>query len=724
MPPGRKRAAQADTIEAESFSVVDDYNRQPVRQDPLIQPEAPAYGPEMDPEMSTAPLDEADEANAGELPLPRKSIRDLLNPPPHLAETRWRLFEVREQIELKVEEFERYWPYIDNVWVRQHRAGTDRSGRVTTDYYACRLQRPTYMPRKSEVAKLDGKPLRKKQTREGGTCQMRIKTVRTEGACPKYTITKVGDHEHTHDLDHMDRIKRNTIVMEIARAEVMKGFMPASVFTIMSEDEDKLAAAGARYLNRNDVRNASQAWRKTHGDQLAVHPGYKYDHGNGIVQDPDTAKPPGPPLTTTNGAHPTPVLDPALTSPPPTIDSLRLPPDTLYFPFTARAFLTPYLPSSPTTTLIPPADTLTPPPLPHITLTYATSLDSFLALGPNTPTPLSSPASKAMTHYLRSRHAAILIGVGTALADNPTLNCRLHGAGGYGGVGWDAQPRPIIIDPAARWVLTPQSRILQAVAQGRAKAPWIIIAPGTAMDPARLELLRFYGGKYLGLPADITHSGHNGSHNGSVNISLGSNMMTHTSAGPGPPAAAYGTYPYVPPPPQTHIAPPPPRLSWEAIFRALAAEGISSVMVEGGATVVNELLLPRYRHLLSSVAITVAPTYLGAGVGTGADRVRVCPSRAGAGNGGGGPVCRFREVRWEACGEDVVMCGRLGRGGGGGAGEVGVDSSVGVGREEGERVVGGQGLGEGREESETVVDDKERRDAAAVALENAARFTL
>lgn len=81
-----------------------------------------------------------------QIPIPTRTLKDLINPPRDLALMRQRLFEVKDKIELQVDEFERYWPYIDNVWVRQHKAGTDKSGRVITDYYACRLQRPTYTP--------------------------------------------------------------------------------------------------------------------------------------------------------------------------------------------------------------------------------------------------------------------------------------------------------------------------------------------------------------------------------------------------------------------------------------------------------------------------------------------------------------------------------------------------------------------------------------------------
>ena len=517
-----------------------------------------------------------------ELLSPSRDINDVLNPPKNMMTVRKRLFEVLDTIELKIEEFETYWPYIDNVWVRQHRAGTDRSGRQKTDYYACRLQRPTYTPRNATDRGTSGeKPLRRKQIREGGTCQMRIKTVRVEGGYSGYIITRIGEQIlHTHDLEHMDKIKRNSAIMDIARAEVMKGFMPASVFTIMSEDHEKLVEAGGRYLNRNDVHNASQTWRQVHRDQLIVHRGYKYDHGNGIVRDENAQS-----LTVNNNDES--MIDPILAQ------HQALPSNTLRFPDIYHPIIEPYLP---------PADlAVDKGKFPFVTLTYASSMDSFLAISPGVQTLLSGPQSKAMTHYLRSKHDAILIGVGTALADDPGLNCRLEGVGGYGGLGWEGQPRPVIIDPKARWFLTPQTRVLQTVSEGKGRGPWIIVAPGFAMDPSRLELVKYYGGKYLGLPGK----------------ELGY------------------------------------ELGWEAILKALAAEGIRSVMIEGGGTVINELLQPEHSRFVSSVVITVAPTYLGTG------GVVVCPSRNLDAAGRPRPVVRFEDVNWQSMGEDVVMCGRI-----------------------------------------------------------------
>lgn len=62
--------------------------------------------------------------------------------------------------------------------------------------------------------------------------------------------------------------------------------------------------------------------------------------------------------------------------------------------------------------------------MPFVTLTYAQSIDGSIAAVRGVPTLLSGPASMKMTHTLRTLHDAILVGIGTVLADNPSLNAR------------------------------------------------------------------------------------------------------------------------------------------------------------------------------------------------------------------------------------------------------------------------------------------------------------
>ncbi|MFT5196220.1 MAG: riboflavin-specific deaminase-like protein [Cellvibrionaceae bacterium] len=81
---------------------------------------------------------------------------------------------------------------------------------------------------------------------------------------------------------------------------------------------------------------------------------------------------------------------------------------------------------------------------PYVTLSWAQSLDGSLTLKQGASSPISCPDSLIMTHQLRSRHEGILVGIGTVLADNPSLTARL-------GVSKDCQqPRPIVLDSRLR----------------------------------------------------------------------------------------------------------------------------------------------------------------------------------------------------------------------------------------------------------------------------------
>jgi 3,4-dihydroxy 2-butanone 4-phosphate synthase/GTP cyclohydrolase II len=62
---------------------------------------------------------------------------------------------------------------------------------------------------------------------------------------------------------------------------------------------------------------------------------------------------------------------------------------------------------------------------PSVTLSYAQSLDGSIALRRGERLALSGPESHKLTHQLRARHDAILVGIGTVLSDDPQLNVRL-----------------------------------------------------------------------------------------------------------------------------------------------------------------------------------------------------------------------------------------------------------------------------------------------------------
>ncbi|KAL4915153.1 dihydrofolate reductase-like domain-containing protein [Aspergillus aurantiobrunneus] len=502
----------------------------------------------------------------------------LIDNPPNLARIRHVMFECKEPIEISLQEFETYWPFIDNVWVKQ-RSNSSKEGHCTTDYYMCRLRRPTH--RSSETRPLpEGKRPRKKRVREGGLCNFQIKVIRFEGAYSTVTIARTpgSSHEHSHDLDYIDKVKRNTGLMEFARREASKGYLPSSTYAKFREESEKLIEAGGKFCTVTDVRNVSAKWRLQNPEvKLIPHEGYEYQKGHGIVRAREMADV----ENNTAPADPT-VLHPT------TLPSL--PPDTLPFPQFPLDFLVPYLPKSDEKR-----------EFPHVTLSYASSMDSKISLLPGMQTVLSGPEAKLMTHYLRSRHDAILIGVGTVLADNPGLNCRLQGAGGFGGLGRMWQPRPVIIDPLGRWPVHPNCRMLRTTVEGKGRAPWVIVSPGAQIHPQKLMMLKGYGGDFLRI------------------------MEYHQNW----------------------------RLRWEPILRALASEGIKSVMIEGGGRVLSELLNPEYTEFIDSIIVTIAPTYLGSG------GVGVSPDSKRDGQGKPNAALNPRDVKWVPMGQNVIMCGKI-----------------------------------------------------------------
>ncbi len=87
---------------------------------------------------------------------------------------------------------------------------------------------------------------------------------------------------------------------------------------------------------------------------------------------------------------------------------------------------------------------------PLVTLTYAQSLDGSISHRPDAPLALSGSETKHLTHRLRAAHDAILVGVGTVLADDPKLTARRVGG---------PHPLPVVLDSRLR--TPPTARVLQ-----------------------------------------------------------------------------------------------------------------------------------------------------------------------------------------------------------------------------------------------------------------------
>src|SRR5439155_11834789 len=64
---------------------------------------------------------------------------------------------------------------------------------------------------------------------------------------------------------------------------------------------------------------------------------------------------------------------------------------------------------------------------PHVILKLAVSPDDKIAAAGHTPVAITGEAARTRVHLLRSQCDAILVGIGTVKADDPSLTCRLSG---------------------------------------------------------------------------------------------------------------------------------------------------------------------------------------------------------------------------------------------------------------------------------------------------------
>ena len=64
---------------------------------------------------------------------------------------------------------------------------------------------------------------------------------------------------------------------------------------------------------------------------------------------------------------------------------------------------------------------------PHVTLKLAVSADGKAGLAGRRPAAITGEAARSRVHLMRARSDAVLTGIGTALADDPLLTCRLPG---------------------------------------------------------------------------------------------------------------------------------------------------------------------------------------------------------------------------------------------------------------------------------------------------------
>lgn len=214
----------------------------------------------------------------------------------------------------------------------------------------------------------------------------------------------------------------------------------------------------------------------------------------------------------------------------------------------------------------------------HVTVTYAQSIDGRIAGRRGERTKISGPESSQMTHFLRSKHDAILVGKNTLIVDNPSLNCRFPGSTG--------SPRPILLDSFFSWGASDREwTVLKNARLGMGQPPYVLTLTQVDLqaEPSktRAAAIESVGGKVIQLP----------------------------------------------------------NMSWPTILTALEELGVTSLMIEGGATVIGSSL---EAQISDSIIITFGSTYLGI------NGVECAPTSR----------VQLKDAQWTPLGVDSVLCAR------------------------------------------------------------------
>ena len=219
-------------------------------------------------------------ANFVDIEPPRKKAKTeatptLLNLPIGLAGVRQAVFELNSVITWTPDEYEAYWPYCDNFWVRNTTAKRiTKKGRESEIWY-CRLNSDDYEPK--------GNGYRNKAHRDVCTCVMRLKMVKTwdlQQAPPTLKSVQLSNHKargkevvkaHNHELGYVDQIKKNSKLMQVVGDEMGKGYEAANINDLIAgtkyeANRSALLEAGGQHLSRKDIHNAGRGWKKRNPD--------------------------------------------------------------------------------------------------------------------------------------------------------------------------------------------------------------------------------------------------------------------------------------------------------------------------------------------------------------------------------------------------------------------------------------------------------------------------
>ncbi|MBN9007403.1 MAG: bifunctional diaminohydroxyphosphoribosylaminopyrimidine deaminase/5-amino-6-(5-phosphoribosylamino)uracil reductase RibD [Rhizobiales bacterium] len=112
---------------------------------------------------------------------------------------------------------------------------------------------------------------------------------------------------------------------------------------------------------------------------------------------------------------------------------------------------------------------------PHVVLKLAVSSDEKIGAAGGRPVAITGEAAKARVHLLRAQCDAILVGIGTVLADDPRLDCRLPGMEAR-------SPVRVVLDRALR--IPGSSKLVHSARE----TPLWVMTSSIAEAPAAMKL--------------------------------------------------------------------------------------------------------------------------------------------------------------------------------------------------------------------------------------------
>jgi len=110
---------------------------------------------------------------------------------------------------------------------------------------------------------------------------------------------------------------------------------------------------------------------------------------------------------------------------------------------------------------------------PHVVLKLAVSADDKIGGKGRSPVSITGSGGRQRVHLLRAHSDAILVGIGTVMADDPFLTCRLPGME-------ERSPIPVVLD---RHLRLPRS--CQLLSMAPARPLWLVGGAGVAGDSSQ-----------------------------------------------------------------------------------------------------------------------------------------------------------------------------------------------------------------------------------------------